>query len=826
MELDPSEFYFGQAYDLASKAVIPDKFTFYDPSDLTTHAVITGMTGSGKTGMGIILLEEAALQGIPAILIDPKGDLTNHLLHFPNLLPSDFAPWVDEDIARREGKTPEQAAAEAAESWQNGLQKSGIDQARMQKLASNVDYAIYTPGSDSGFSVSILSSLKAPTIPWDSNKEVLRENISSTATALLELVGYKDIDPVRSREHILLSNIFENAWSQGLDLDLESLIMQVQTPPFEKLGVFPISKFYPEKDRFDLAMALNNFMAAPSFENWLQGQPLDISAFLYSPDGKPRHSVFYLAHLADQERMFFITLLYSAIETWMRTQSGTSSLRALVYFDEIVGYLPPVANPPSKPIILRMLKQARAFGVGLVLSTQNPIDLDYKALSNAGTWIIGKLQTDQDKQRLLDGLATATGSFDRSYFDSTISALGKRVFLLHNVHAKAPQIFTTRWAMNYLPGPIMRTKLADLNHLVGADVLQVATAASGTASVTAQEIRGGAKQALPGSTNEPVLSSKSSVAYLPVTVSLSEALKLAAEKGLSAAAEQRYHYEPALVGQAKVYFANRTYGVDLEKKISVNLPGIEGRGLVRWLDYQHDPIDMLATESQPLPNATFGSLRYPFDDEKNITSLAKDFQEWIYRENSLTLYTNDTLKLTSKVGESREEFEARCAEASKGGQSDGVKKIEDKYEKLRKSIESKKMKEEIELDKDKKILSQRRIEEASTGVSTVIGLLSKSKKSINSSLTKRRLTETAKSNVEESELMIEEYNKQLAELDEKLKAELAAYQEGSQDTAGTIREVTINPLKKDIVQEFFGLGWLPQYAFKDGESWVLIPAYK
>ncbi len=825
MELDPKQFYFGQAYDLAAKAVIPDKLTFYDPTDLTTHAVITGMTGSGKTGMGIILLEEAALQGIPAILIDPKGDLTNHLLHFPNLLPADFAPWVDEDIARREGKTPEQAAAEAADNWRNGLERSGIDQARMQKLANNVDYAIYTPGSDSAFPVSILSSLKAPSIPWDENKEILRENISSTATALLELVGYKDIDPVRSREHILLSNIFETAWSQGQSLDLESLIMQVQTPPFEKLGVFPISKFYPEKDRFDLAMALNNFIAAPSFENWLQGQPLDIGAFLYSPDGKPRHSVFYLAHLADQERMFFITLLYSAVETWMRTQSGTSSLRALVYFDEIVGYLPPVANPPSKPIILRLLKQARAFGVGLVLATQNPIDLDYKALSNTGTWIIGKLQTDQDKQRLLDGLATATGSFDRAYFDNTISALGKRVFLLHNVHAKAPQIFTTRWAMNYLPGPVMRTKLADLNRLVGADVLQVSSAASG-AHVTAQEIRGGATGNLPGSPNEPLLSSKASVAYLPITVGLSEALKLAAERGLSANAEQRYHYEPALVGQAKVYFANRAYGLDLEEKVTVNLPGIEGRGLVRWLDYQHDPIDILATESRPLPNATFGSLRYPFDDEKNIANLAKDFQDWIFREKSLTLFSNDALKLTSKPGESREEFEARCASASQGSKADGAKKIEEKYEKLRKAVEAKKLKEELELEKDKKVLNQRRIEEASTGLSTVIGLLSKRKKSLNSSLTKRRLTETAKADVEESELMIAEYNKQLAEIDAKLKAELAAYQESAQTTAGLSREVTINPLKKDIVPEFFGLGWLPHYAFKDGERWVLIPAYR
>ena len=330
------EFFFGRVFDLKSKQALTDKLVYYDPADLTTHAVITGMTGSGKTGMGIILLEEAALQGIPAILIDPKGDLTNHLLHFPDLLPSDFEPWVDADAARRAGQTTAEAAQAASSLWQKGLADWGIGKERIQALGDKVDYAIYTPGSDSGFPVSILASLECPDIPWEGNKELLRERIASTVTALLELMGMKNIDPVRSREHILLSNIFEAAWSEGKDLDLESLILQIQSPPFEKLGVFPLSKFYPEKDRFDLAMTMNNFLAAPAFQSWLEGAALDIQRFLYTSSGKPRHSIFYLAHLSDSERMFFITLLYSTIETWMRTQSGTSGLRAIVYFDEIV----------------------------------------------------------------------------------------------------------------------------------------------------------------------------------------------------------------------------------------------------------------------------------------------------------------------------------------------------------------------------------------------------------------------------------------------------------------------------------------------------------
>jgi len=827
MELNDSEFFFGRQYDLVAKQALSDKLVYYDPTDLTTHAVITGMTGSGKTGMGIILLEEAALQGIPAILIDPKGDLTNHLLHFPDLLPADFAPWIDTDAAAREGKSVQQAAEDASASWSKGLTDWGIDKARIARLAKAVDYAIYTPGSDSAIPVSILSSLKCPDISWDENKEMLRESIASTVTALLELVGFKNIDPVRSREHILLSNIFENSWSAGKDLDLESLILQTQNPPFEKLGVFPVSKFYPENDRFGLAMLLNNFLAAPAFESWLQGQPLDIGSFLYTPEGRPRHSIFYLAHLADQERMFFITLLYSAIETWMRTQSGTTNLRALVYFDEIVGYLPPIASPPSKPIILRMLKQARAFGVGLVLATQNPIDLDYKALSNTGTWIIGKLQTDQDKQRLLDGLDSLAGGLDRSYFDKTISALGKRVFVLHNVHAKAPVVFTTRWAMNYLPGPITRNKLDDLNRMVGAEaVLAAASNAGASASapgtVSVADVKGGARADQPGLTVEPKLSSKVGVHYLPFNRNLSEALREAGSKLGGSASNPLYHYQPVLLGQATVYFANRTYNVDTQTKISVQIPKLEGRGLVRWEDYLSEPIDTAALDRSPLPNATFGDLVYPLDDEQNFSALSKDFIEWVYRSQTLKLFSNDTLKMVSNPGETREAFEARCKSASAGSSSDGVQKIRDKYAKLKKTIEDKKLREELELEKDQTVLKQRRGEEAIKGLENVAKLFTGRRSNLSSSMSKRRMTATAKANVAESEEMIRKYQAELADLDAKMEQEIRDFQAQGTQSAGTIREVTVAPLKKDIVVELFGLAWKPAYAFKSGKEWLLI----
>src|SRR5215212_4431946 len=463
-----SNFYLGRAYDPIRQTVTEKEIT-YDPADLTTHAVVTGMTGSGKTGLCIVLLEEAALKGIPAIIIDPKGDLTNLLLHFPELAPPDFQPWIDADLARRAGKNSEQMAVDASTSWRDGLKEWGIPQERILALKNAAQFAIFTPGSDAGIPVSVLSSLSVPEIPWQENREVLREKIISTVTALLGLVGYTDIDPLRSREHILLANIFETEWSQGKDVELEELVLQTQTPPFEKLGAFPVETFFPAKDRMELAMVLNNILAAPAFESWREGTALNIGPMLYTTDGRPRHNIFYLAHLSDAERMFFITLLLSAVETWMRTQSGATSLRALLYMDEIYGYLPPLSNPPSKLPLLRMLKNARAFGLGLLLATQNPVDLDYKALSNAGTWFIGKLQTEQDKSRVLDGLEGASGGIPRMVFDKLISTLGKRVFVLHNIHARQPELLQTRTTMNFLAGPITRDRIGDLNKLANIE---------------------------------------------------------------------------------------------------------------------------------------------------------------------------------------------------------------------------------------------------------------------------------------------------------------------------------------------------------------------
>lgn len=462
----PTTFYMGRQYDPSAGRLLDD-VVYYDSRDLTTHAVVVGMTGSGKTGLCITLLEEAALDGLPAIIIDPKGDITNLLLTFPDLRPEDFMPWVNVDDARRAGLEPNEFARDVAQRWREGLSSWGIGPQRLAALKNAAEFNIYTPGSDAGLPISILDAMHAPREGWAGNEEYHRERIRGITTALLALTGTKTPNSVNSREHVLISNLFEYAWRNGIDLNLQDIIVQVQQPPFNKLGVLDIDSFFPEKDRFKLATELNNIIAAPSFQSWLRGEPLDMQYLMYTPQGKPRVNVFYIAHLSDAERTFIMTLLLENMLATMRGMSGTTSLRAILYIDEVYGHLPPYPkNPPTKEPLLRLLKQARAFGIGVVLATQNPGDLDYKGLSNAGTWFIGRLQTENDKKKVLDGLATvstAENQLSIETLDKLISSVDPRVFVMNNVHdPSGPVLVHTRWAMSYLRGPLTREQIRRL----------------------------------------------------------------------------------------------------------------------------------------------------------------------------------------------------------------------------------------------------------------------------------------------------------------------------------------------------------------------------
>jgi hypothetical protein len=772
MNLPADKFYLGKVFDL-DKSQLLDQPVLYDPADLTTHAVIMGMTGSGKTGLGIALLEEAALQGIPALIIDPKGDVTNLLLHFPNLAPSDFEQWVDLEAAKREGKTAAQAAAEAAASWKKGLADWGITPQRITALARAAQFAVYTPGSESGIPVSILASLEAPDVPFDANREALREKIAGTVTAILSLVGVAEVDPLRSREHILLSTILETAWSQGQSLTLETLILQTQTPPFPKLGVLDVESFYPSRDRQELAMRLNSVLASPSFESWVKGQPLEIGSLLRAPDGRPRHSVFSIAHLSDAERMFFVTLLLTAAEAWMRTRPGAAGLRALLYFDEIFGYLPPVANPASKTVMLRMLKQARAFGFGLVLATQNPVDVDYKALSNAGTWCIGTLQTDQDKQRLLDGLETS--GVNRSVFDKIISRLGKRIFLLHNTHAKGPVIFQTRWAMDYLPGPLTRAQIPALNKLAGAEAPRETAPVRASVAAPAAPQAGATASAVPTGVAE---------FYLPQNISLQQAAQ-SAGRGAPSGAQCIYH--PALLAQAKVRFLERKYGVDQQVTKTALVIAPDRRGVVRWQDFPSAAVDEAALAKTPSAGAGFAALEPPLSDVKLLKALEKDFQDWAYHESTLTVKAN-------------------AGQKSAAGPQAAIDK---KLDGLRQKLE----REQLKLQQDESEVKQRAVEEIGTGAENLLGILTGRSRRLTTSLTKRRLTAQAQGDVDESKQLIAQLQKDIAELEQ----EKAAAGGGS---ASQPADIILTPAQKDVYVELFGVAWVPFYRLADGTEWM------
>jgi hypothetical protein len=835
-----ASFYLGQEHNLAEANTL-DEAVHYDARDLTTHAVCLGMTGSGKTGLGVIVLEEAALDGIPSLVIDPKGDMTNLLLTFPDLQPSDFCPWVNPDDARRKDLDIESYAARMADLWRRGLAGTGQGPDRIRRLKESADFIIYTPGSSAGRQVSILSTLKAPNLSWDTDSELIRDKIESVVSALLGLVGI-EADPVRSREHILLSNIFEKAWRAGEDLDLAQLIMRVQKPPFSQLGVFPVNTFFPEKARMQLAMLLNGLMASPSFADWIEGQPLDVDGLLYSPAGKPQVSILYIAHLSEAEKQFFVTLLLEQVVSWMRAQSGTTSLRALIYMDEMFGYLPPhPSNPPTKKPLLTLLKQARAFGLGLVLATQNPVDLDYKALANAGTWFIGRMQTDRDKQRLLDGLEgvqASTGGLSRSDFDRMISSLRSRVFLLHNVHEDEPVVFHTRWAMSYLRGPLTR---AQIGPLVAKPVPAAAPsyAAPGAAAPAGASAAAAAppppppeppEPELPYTQIPPQLPSAVKQIFLSPQISLRAALaKLAEDRNWSvrsaAGPEGILVYEAALLGVAKLRFPHTKSRQTHSEERAYLLP-MAGDAL-GWpqAHVQLDPRHLGRTAED---DAYFDELPSELGGIRSLSAREKEFEDYLYYNSSIALWHNPHLDLYSKVGESAEAFQRRCRKAAEKALAAEAKKLKAKYERELDRLEDKLEREEREMDKDKIEHDARKQEELLSGVESIIGLFTKRRSStrLSTASRRRRMTRQARADIKESEEVIEDLEVDIDELEEEAKREAEEIAAKWGALIDEVEEIEVRPRRSDVQVDVFALAWLPRWEVMLGEQAFSMSAYE
>jgi DNA helicase HerA-like ATPase len=625
-----------------------------DARRFTTHAVCVGMTGSGKTGLLIGLIEEAALDGIPTLVIDPKGDLANILLSFPNLAPADFLPWLEADAAKREGLSLEELAEKTARKWGDGLAASGQSPERIARLRAAADMAVYTPGSRAGRPLAMLESLEAPPAAVLDDPEARRERIDSLVSGILALAGIES-EPGRSREHVLLSNIVDAIWRSGQKLDFGALVRAIPAPPLERVGYLDLENFFPAGERFQLASRLNTVAAAPGFDAWLTGEPLDVGRLLWTPEGKPRVSVVSIAHLNDAQRMAFVTLLAGQAVSWMRTQGGTSSLKALFLMDEVFGYVPPTANPPSKAPILTLLKQARAFGLGVVLATQNPVDLDYKGLSNAGIWFLGRLQTARDKARVLDGLegaaSSAGRSFDRGRLDRLLSGLEQRMFLLHSVHDDEETVFQTRWTMSYLRGPLLREEIKRLT-----DAARPGEPPSPTAAVPqpASLAAGGPRPILPPGIREVFFAPRGPVRP-----------------------DRELHYEPAILGKARVRYAKATARIDVDREVICLAPAGESVGESAWenADVLPEPPEV---EAAPR-TGSFGSLPAVLAGPKGYASLGTALKGHLGRTSKLVVFSAPSIDAVSRPGESEADFRVRIAQRLKEYRDDELDRVRDRY---------------------------------------------------------------------------------------------------------------------------------------------------
>jgi hypothetical protein len=796
-------FYLGRDIDPASGAP-SDDVLLYESRDLTTHGVIIGMTGSGKTGLGLGLLEEAAMDRIPVIAIDPKGDLGNLLLTFPELSAGDFRPWINEDTARQTGLEPEAFAAAEANAWRDGLAKWNQDGERIRRLREQVDLAIYTPGSAAGRPVSVLRSFDAPGRAVLDDADALRERIQSTVTGLLGLLGI-EADPIRSREHILLSAILDDAWRKGRSLDLGALIQAIQQPPFTRLGVMEVESIYPAGDRFELAMQLNALLASPGFQGWMQGEPLDIASLLYTAEGKPRVSIFSIAHLGDAERMFFVTMLLSAILGWMRGQSGTTSLRAIVYMDEIFGFFPPVANPPSKGPMLTMLKQARAFGVGLVLASQNPVDLDYKGLGNTGTWFIGRLQTERDKERVLEALEGAmTGSnpIPRQEMDRMLSGLGKRVFLLHNVHRGAPRLFETRWAMSYLAGPLTLTQI---RRLEGAPTVATPAAAVPAAGSAAIPDPGAAPVAAPAAAARarPVLPPEITQLFVPP---IARGEQLTYRPALLASADIRYSssrhdIEDTRAVQALVELADGPIPFSADRAVAVELP-----------------VELLDTE--PIDGAAFAPLPAEASQARSYPRWGKELVRWIQGAFPITLFESKAHKAFSRPGESERDFRMRLAVLGREGRDAEADRLRRKFESRFETLQERVRRAEQAVEKRAAQSQQAML---STGISALGAILGGGKgrgggllgaflggggRRTGTAIRSAGRAARSRQDVAHAEETADAAREQLAELEQEFEGELQKLELAS-DAEEPLEEEVIRPPLNAISLRVVALAWLP-----------------
>ena len=783
-------FFLGRRVDDEADKVTDD-LVLYDSKDLTTHAVIIGMTGSGKTGLGIGILEEAAMDNIPVIAIDPKGDLGNLMLTFPDFDAESYRPWINARAASDKGQTPDEYAQNQADLWRNGLASWGQSGERIARFREKSEVSIYTPGSNAGQPVSVLQSFAAPQPAVLEDGDLYRERIQATATSILSLLGIES-DPITSREHILISQILDHAWQENRSLDIGALIAAIQKPPITKIGVLDLDSFYPPTDRFALAMRLNNLLAAPGFGVWMEGEALDSAKLLYTGDGKPRLSIMSIAHLDDNERMFFVAMLLNDLIGWMREQQGTSSLRAILYMDEIFGYMPPTANPPTKRLLLTLLKQARAYGLGLVLATQNPVDLDYKGLSNTGTWFIGRLQTERDKARVMEGLEGAAhgGEFDRQKMERTLAGLGKRRFLLHNVHEDEAVIFDTRWVMSYLAGPLTRDQIRTLM----SDRKQVA-AVTPAATISKSAAVGGAAPLLPPGIN---------AVHVP-------------------ASGADIQYFPRLIGVASVVFESARYDVSETRQKLFVAELADGPVVVDW-DAADSPdltIDDLVDAGEP--GATYAECPAAALRAQNYIKWSREFKRWVRLHENVTLYQSRKYKLTSGAGETQGEFRVRLQQLANEKRDQEIAKLRKRYATRAMTLENRLLRAQQAIEREKEQSTKKTLDTAVSFGSAILGAVLGRKRLSSATASKmgtaiRSASGARKeaSDVARAQETAAKVRVDLEALNVALQKDIDALAEAYDAQDEELTEVQVKAKATDIHVPLVGLVWMPYRETADG----------
>jgi ribosomal protein L13E len=773
-------FYLGKLIGSQTGKIKENEPFLYDAKNFTTHAVCLGMTGSGKTGLGISILEEAGLEGIPAIIIDPKGDVANLVLTFPQLSAEEFLPWIDEIEAKQKGEDPQAYAIEIANIWKEGLARWGEGTNQIQKLKNSVEMVIYTPANQAGVPLSILSSFEAPSKDLIEDAGAFRDRVMSITSSLLGLLGIHT-DPIKSREHILISTLIDQAWRAGDNLSIARLIQLIQKPPFTTIGALDVDTFFSPKERMALSISLNNLLASPGFQAWMEGEPLNINQLLYTKEGKPKFSILSIAHLSDAERIFFVTLLLNEILSWMRQQSGTSSLRALLYMDEIFGYFPPTAMPSTKIPMLTLLKQARAYGLGIVLVTQNPVDLDYKGLANCGTWFIGKLQTERDKARVCEGLKIASnGEIGENELNSLLAKVGNRTFIVRSIYEKEPLLFTTRWALSYLRGPLTLTLIKNFTKSL---------------SLPTSFKHSGGKKAL-AFMHKPLIPPEVDEIFLNHTLSL-----------------ENIHYKPQILGISKVHFLDTKYKIDVWKELCILAPSSGEGKEVLWAKGKDISANKQEFEKTALPGSQFTEIPAGLLKIKNYLDFKKEFSSFLYQNQTIELFQFQELDLISKEAESREDFTKRVEESQNKKLEQMIHLLRGKYEEKISAVQMKLQAAQEKANRQQQKVGWQKFEAYLSFGATILGTLfgrGVTKGTINqagTSLKRAGKIGMDHQSATQAEETYEAYQKQLQELQLEMQKEIAALISKKNMSPLQIDTIAIKPRKSDISIEKIALVW-------------------